>query len=245
MKTNELSLTLLRNEEHYQFHTEIKKLAEISDPDRLNIVIALGQYATKYAEEGIALDVIRKSTFTDDIAEADLLRDNTYRGLRAAVRSATKHFNAEVLQAASRLQVVFGHYSNITVKSYDEETAAIGSMLTDLTTTYAADIATAGLNGWVTELAANNDAFAELKKSRYTEKSDLPMIRMKEARVATDTAYRALTERINALIVINGEGGYTSFVNELNKRVEAYSNTLAQRKGRNAKNKTQPTQSAN
>jgi hypothetical protein len=241
MRTNELALTNLHNEEHYQFHTDVKNLTETSDPVKLNVAEAFATYLSKYTDEGKALDVIRKSAFTDDIAQADILRDTTFRGFSDAVISATRHFNAGVKQAALRIQVVFDHYGNLTTKPYDEETAAISSLITDLTTTYAADLATTQLTGWATELKANNDAFAELKKSRYTEKSELPMLRMKETRVSTDAAYRTLTERINALIVVNGETGYTTFVNELNKRVEAYSNTLAQRKGRNAKNNAPAT----
>jgi hypothetical protein len=235
MRINELSLSILHNEEHYQFHTDVTNLVQTSDPVKLNIAVAFAPYLAKYNDEQKALDIIRKSAFTEEITQADILRDTTFRGFSDAVLSATRHFNADVRQAASRLQVVFDHYGNLTTKPYDEETAAIGSMVTDLTTTNAADLATTQLTGWATALKANNDAFAELKKSRYTEKSELPMLRMKETRVSTDAAYRTLTERINALIVVNGETGYTAFVNELNKRVEAYSNSLAQRKGRNAK----------
>ncbi|MEI8048106.1 MAG: DUF6261 family protein [Bacteroidota bacterium] len=236
MKINDFSLTGLHNEEHYQFHADFKGLTDAANPATMNIQAAYAAYLPVFADEGIALDVIRKSAVTDDIAQADTLRDSTFRGFSDAVKSAGRHFNPAVKQAAARMQVVLGQYGNLTTKSYNEETAAISSLLTDLTTTAAADITTLGLSDWVAELQANNEAFDNLMKSRYTEESGKTMLQMKQVRTLADAAYRAITERINALILINGETGYTNFVNELNQRIESYSLILAQRKGRNAKN---------
>jgi hypothetical protein len=50
-----------------------------------------------------------------------------------------------------------------------------------------------------------------------------------------DSAYHTITERIDALIIVNGERGYEGFVNELNQRIEKYNRILARREGRNAK----------
>ena len=236
MKINEFGLSSLHNEEHFQFHTDFKGLADTANPATLNIQVGYAAYLPVYANEAVALDVIRKSANTDDIAQADTLRDTTFRGLSDAVKSAGNHFNPAIKQAAARTQVVLGHYGNVATKSYNEETAAINSLLTDLNTSCAADIAALGLSDWVAELQANNDAFVNLMNIRYTEESGKTMLQMKQVRTQIDAAYRAITERINALIVINGEAGYTNFVKELNQRIESYSVILAQRKGRNAKN---------
>jgi len=58
---------------------------------------------------------------------------------------------------------------------------------------------------------------------------------MKDARVLVDAAYNIIINRINALIVINGDAVYATFVGELNLRIEHYNNLIAQRKGRNGK----------
>lgn len=241
MNVNDLSLTRLRNEEHLQFQTEFKKLVETSNPATLNIVEAFNAYLLVYSDESTALDIIIKSAISDDIVDADGVRDYTFRGFSDAILSASRHFNAGVKQAALHLLVVIEHYGNIARKPYDEETAAITSLVIDLTTTYAADVtAINGLTEWVTELKAKNDAFESLKKSRYTEESAKTMLRMKEVRVRADAAYHTITDRLEALMLINGEAGYTGFVNELNARIASYSNLLAQRKGRNAKDDDAP-----
>lgn len=204
-------------------------------PETLNIEAAWAVYLNAYNKEAGALDVIRKSTVTEAIAEADQRRDDLNSGLAHTVKGATSHFDAAKKKAAERLQVALDHYGNINRKSYDEETAAINSLIDDLNKQYAADIATLGLEKWITELQSANNAFVALMQERYSEEAVKPQYNMKTARQETDNAYRTITEHIDALIIVNGEEAYAGFVNELNQRVEKYNTTLAQREGRNAK----------
>jgi len=111
----------------------------------------------------------------------------------------------------------------------------LNSLINDFTTTYAADVATVSLTGWVTELAAKNKAFDDLKNDRYTDDSAKTILRMKQERLKTDALYRQITERINALVVVEGEAAYAGFVAELNKRIEGYDNTISIRRARGKK----------
>jgi len=240
MKLNELDLTRLRNEEHYQFHTDVKNLILNSDPLTLKIVDAFDVYVSNYNNESEALDLIRKSAITDDIAKADSDRDAIFRGMCDAAKAGAKHFNAATRQSALRIKVVLDHYGNLTIKNYDQETASITSLLADLNQKYEDDADAAGLTGWIAELKTKNDFFAALKKQRYTEESEKTMLRMKQVRTDVDTTYHAIVNRINALIIIEGESAYASFANEMNARFDSYSHLLAQRKGRNAKDGVVP-----
>jgi hypothetical protein len=235
MTIPKIHLINLRNEEHYQFQTDFKGLVDHYTPAALGIEVAYAVYLALYGDEGTALDMIRKSAVTEKITEADLLRDITFRGLRDAVKAAGNHFNPSVKEAAARLQVAFDHYGNLTLKPYDEETAAIAALITDLRTTYASDAALTGISDWINELQANNTAFDTLKKERYTEEAGKTQLRMKEVRTEIDATFRTITDRINALIIVNGEAVYAEFVNELNQRIENYNLVIAQRQGRNAK----------
>lgn len=87
-------------------------------------------------------------------------------------------------------------------------------------------------NVWISELALRNKAFDDLKNNRYSAEASKTMLRMKDERQKVDVAYRALVERLNALIIVEGEVAYTDFVSELNKRIESFSNTIAMRKGK-------------
>lgn len=235
MKIEALKTSNLRNEEHYQFQTEFKALVEQFTPITLGIEAAFAAYLPLYANETEALDIITKSAVTDEIANADNLRDSTYRGLCDTVKGASNHFSDKKREAATRIQIVLDHFGNINTKTYDEQTAAIKSLIADLNGQYADDVATLRLDEWLTELQANNNAFEALMNERYTDDAGKTQLRMKQVRKEVDSAYKTITIRIDALVVVNGPEAYSGFVDELNVRIERYNNTLAQRKGRNDK----------
>lgn len=235
MKIKEFSLVRLRNEEHFQFFTSFRDLVLIFTAAALKIELLFNLFLAAYANELESLNIIRKNAISDDLIEADGDRDNVFRGLCDAVKSARNHFNADVRGAAKRLQVVLDTYGNLAAKNYDAETGALNSLINDLTSTYAADVATVGLVDWVTELAAKNKAYDDLKNQRYSDEASKTILRMKQERVKTDALYRQMVERINALIVVEGERSYASFVNELNERIQGYENTIANRRGKGKK----------
>ena len=70
---------------------------------------------------------------------------------------------------------------------------------------------------------------------RYSNDAGKTQLKMKEVRKEIDEGYTTITGRVDALGIVNGTETYAPFVKELNKRVEKFNNTLAQRKGRNAK----------
>lgn len=108
-------------------------------------------------------------------------------------------------------------------------------MINDLATTYTADVATVALTGWVTELAAKNKAYDDLKNQRYSDEASKTILRMKQERVKTDAIYLQIVERINALIVVEGEAAFAGFVGELNKRIEGFDNTVSMRRAKGKK----------
>jgi hypothetical protein len=232
MKILTVRSSKLRNEEHFQFQTEFKGLVEKHTPETLNIETVWAAYLASYEKERSALDLIRRSLLTEDISDADQQRDGLTSGFTLTVKGATNHFDPVKKQAAERVVVVLEHYSGINRKSYDEQTAATSSLVEDLTGDYAADIATLGLEEWVAQLQSANEAFVALMRERYSEEAGKPQYNMKIARAEVDDACRAITERIEALIIVNGEEAYAPFVNDLNQRVERYNNTVARRKGK-------------
>jgi len=151
------------------------------------------------------------------------------------VKSVLNHYDPDVRASAKRLQIVLDTYGNLAVKPYEAETGGLNSLIHDFTTTYAADVAKVTLTGWTTELQAKNKAFNDLKNSRYSEEAVKTLLRMKQERLKTDGIYRQITERLNALIVVEGEAAYLPFVNELNKRIEGYDNTVSIRRGKSKK----------
>ncbi|MCX6239340.1 MAG: DUF6261 family protein [Bacteroidia bacterium] len=72
------------------------------------------------------------------------------------------------------------------------------------------------------------------------EEATKTQLLMAQVRLEIDEAYRQITKRINAQIVINGEVPYKVFVDELNQRIDFYGNNAAIRSGQNAKDNPPP-----
>jgi hypothetical protein len=242
MEIDEFNLPKLRNNEHFEFQKEFKGLVEEHIPDELKALPFFAAYLTAYDKENFTLNVVQKSIHSGPLVEADDGRDTTFRGMCDAVESATRHFRPEVREAASRVKVLLGHYGNLAQEPLNEESAKIGTLIDDLNNDFAEDVATLGLTEWLVQLKADNDAFKALVGARYTEETLKPETQMKQVRLEVDEAYRKIAKRINALVEVEGEDAYKTFVNELNKRIEKYSDIVAQRRGRKQAEKEPETE---
>ena len=236
MKIDTLKTSILRNDAHFQYFTEFIRLVERHDAEALNIKPLFDTFITLYADEDTVLKKIVKSAFTADIQEADRYRDEIFSGMADANRTALKHYNEAVRQAAKKLKIVFDTYGNIARKPLDEETSAIYNILQDLNEKYHAEAIAAGLTGWMSELQNANAQFQNLMTARYDEATAKTALKLKEVRVQVDEAYRKITERINAAIIIEGAGSYAEFVNSLNTIIKRYADIMAQQKGKRSKN---------
>ena len=229
MKISKLYLLHLRNDEHFQFHTDIIRLIYRHSPQALKIEKQFEEYLKLYKREDEGIKKINKSALTAKIQEADKARDKIWSSMVKINDAALNHFAPEVVQAAKRLKILFDTYGNIAKKPQKEQSAATHNILQELKGKYAADTATVGLEPWVKELAARNEAFGKLMRSRFEEKAAKSDINVKEARVLLDEAYRGIIERISALMLLEGGKEYEQFVRGLNVIVEHYAATLARR----------------
>jgi hypothetical protein len=222
MKVIRLNCHNFRNEEWFQFFTEFRDLVNKYSPETLDIAALFILFLTLYGDADTALEVIRKSMETALMDKADQKRDHTFRGFIDAVKSALNHFDPEKQKAANELVILLEHFGNLAEKAPNEETASIYNFLQELRGAYAPKVATLGLADWITELDANNQAYEELVKKRNVEVTSRTNLRMVEVRKKTQDVYRSIIERIEALIVVNGESQYADFVIELNGYIKRY-----------------------
>ncbi|MDR0756880.1 MAG: DUF6261 family protein [Tannerella sp.] len=232
MKIVRIDFSRLHNEEWFQFFTEFKVLAVKHNPDTLDIAALFAVFLTLYAEVDKGLVVIRKSPLTEKMNNADVRRDQTYRGLIEAVRAFQNHFSEEKREAARRLFIVFDTFGNLSVKPANEETAGIYNLLQELNGDCRPQVELLGVSDWVKQLETDNDAYEALVRERNTETAARPQIRLAEKRTQAQQVYAQIVERIEALAIVHGETAYAPFVGEWNAFVQRYSHTLSQRKGR-------------
>ncbi|MDR2147931.1 MAG: DUF6261 family protein [Tannerella sp.] len=246
MKISKIKASNLRNDEHFQLHAEFNELliemGNIPGADPLKIQVQVEEYRAAYAKEDEALRKITKSVLTTDIKAADKVRDRTFRGIVDANKSALQHFNPTTEMAAKRLQVVLDTYGNVARKPINEETAAIHNLLQELKGAYATDAATVGITDWVAELEANNNAVADLVRDRYDEQAARTELVLKEVREQVDAAYRNITERIDAYVLIEDSALHKDFIRQWNIVVEKYSLIMAQRQGRKEQSPPAPSE---
>ena len=233
MDVKNLKTGNLRNDEHFQFGAEFRKLVNEFTPEALKITTLFNKWLALYDDEDVALKKIVKSILTDKIQDADKVRDDLFRGMVDANKSALKHFDADVRDAAERLQTVFNTYGNVAVKPLNEETSAIYNLVQDLKSSrYAAAVTKVGLNLWLLKLEESNIAYDNLTKERYDEKATITTVVLKEARTEIDDVYRNIVKHIEARLLLEDDKTvFEQFILKLNLVVDKFNNTLKQRQG--------------
>ena len=222
MKIQSLHTFIMRNDSHFQFHTEFKDLVAKSGADALKIGQQFQSYLPLYDNVDTALKKINKSVLTEQIQEADKARDEIWSGIIDMNNAALKHFSPETREAAKKLKIVFDTYGNIAKKPLNEQTSATYNILQELEGKYAGDVAVVGIQQWVAELKARNNAFSDLMKERFDESALRTDIVLREARAELDKSYRTIAERINALVIVEGASTYEAFIKTLNVIIKKY-----------------------
>ncbi len=238
MKIEKVNFSKLRNDEHFQCQTEFKTLIEEFTAEKLKIEeLFTKNYLPLYAQQDEAILKITKNSFTEARENADEKRDNTFRGMQNMVKANLCHFDPSVVEAAKRLKIVFDTYGYIYRLPLQEETSAVYNFVQELKGKYSKDVEMLKIKDWVDVLEKDNIAFEKLTKESYNEEAAKTDLQAKEVRTQIDLVFRQIIERLEALMLIEGEAAYIDFVRKLNVQLEKCANTLAQREGRNAKKK--------
>ena len=230
MYINKINLSKLQNEEHVAFNAYVQEYISESGATALNVETQAADHAQKFEAEKSVLNLVQKNSYTQRLLAADEARDKPIRGFFKVVKGMLNHFNPAVEQAAYNIHIINQSFSEIVYLPYEKQTAAVESFLTALKAKNA-DIETLGLKDWVAEIETTQDVFVTVVKSRNDESDSKPVYNMKAARNETDMAYRALVDRINAFITIEGNAKYANFVTKINGRIDQFENAMAKRSG--------------
>jgi len=167
-----------------------------------------------------------------------------WRDLVETNTAALRHFDPEVRDSAKQLKIVFDTYGNIAKKPLNDQTSATYNIVQDLEGKYAPNVAKVGLGPWLAELKARNIAFSDLMRDRFDESSLRVDIVLKKARLQLDESYYAITERINAFMLVDEAEDYETFIKKLNPIISKYVTALAVRAKRTYKKKGRGKNSA-
>ena len=166
--------------------------------------------------------VPKKSMNTAEIEESDRLRDMHYSGFSGAVDYALLNSDPTKVKYAQRLKQYIKDSGVDTKVQRDKQTGRLTNFLTGLRTKFSTEIEALDLEEIVANIERENEAVKAHSEDRAEEYSTRVKGALKKARAETDDAYRALVEKINALIVIEGETNYQDFVKLLNTEIDRY-----------------------
>ena len=234
MKIEQIKISNLRNEEHFQFHTDIMGAIEAQGPESMGLVPAQwDKHLELYRNVDTILEQIRKSGLTDKIEEIDRLRDQAFRGFRNAVKAYLLHHDDYKLEAAKTLSIVFNHYGNLTQKAYAHQTGAIYNFIQDMREKYGSAVGNLRFDDWVDGLENFNNLFKGMVTDRDLERAEKPVTRMPEVRKAIDASYNSIVKSIEVYMLQNPGHNLEPAIKILNAIITRYKNVLAQRKGVN------------
>ena len=219
---NDISLPRMNNGAHFTFVSNILARVESDTAVKGKAADQVSNFKAAVNAEDEVLKVSQKSLLTDDIAKADSDRDALYAGYKKAVEGFLAMPIADMAQAAKILAQHIKDYKINTSDQLDKETGLLVNFISDLEEKYANQIKTLSLTAFVTNMKEANERVRTLTLQRTNERMGLEVGALKNARNATDNAYRALVKMVNALALVYGEKDYTSFIDYVNTEVTHY-----------------------
>lgn len=217
-----ISLERMNNGAHFLFAINITTRAEADTNVKAKTEALIAAMRTALTTEDEALKLSQKSLLTDDITNADALRDSLYSGYKKAV-NGYRNFPVEALaKAAGELWQHLLDYGIDPKMQLDKETGLMINLITDLEGKYASQVAALSLTPFVTNLKAANEKVRQFSADRTDERTSRTVGALKAARKAFDEAYRTFAKMVNALALVEGETNYVSFIDYANTEIVHY-----------------------
>ena len=176
--------------------------------------------------EDEAYRTITRSPLTEQIAEADQVRDNTYIGLRTMVEALGRVGTAAQKEAAPRVLQAMRDYQVSVTESYELESTHIMQLIQQLEVQpLSDDCTTLGITALVSQLKTENQQVQTLIARRNEQQAGIDAQAMQRARVAADLVYVETVMVINAFAVVEQQQGvspYDHAIDVVNQDQEYY-----------------------
>lgn len=176
--------------------------------------------------EDEAYRTITRSPLTEQIAEADQLRDNTYIGLRTMVEALGRVGTAAQKEAAPRVLQAMRDYQVSTSENYELESTHIAQLIQQLELQpLSADCTTLAITALVSQLKTENQQVQTLIAQRNEQQAGIDAQAMQRARQASDLVYVETVMVVNAFAVVEQQQGaspYDHAIDVVNQDQEYY-----------------------
>ena len=217
-----ISLEHMSNGSHFLFITDTVGLATADAKVKTKVTAELTALQTALKAEDDALALSKANLLSGEIKTLDAERDKHYKALRKAIKFFLSHPDAELVKAAQRLERLLKDYNIDPKMQLDRETGLLLNLISDLETKSAADVTALSLTPVVQAMKQANDKLREVTRARANDRAVQIVGQLKQAQHASDEAYRALIQKVNALAVVEGEADYADFISKMNEQVKHY-----------------------
>ena len=239
-KITTINLTRLRTEENFGFLklvlAETENLPSEETPSILTT--AVNSFETAFNAFDAALKASATNPATASATDADVERDQSWRGINAYVKAMCNHPTTEVASAAIEAKSLLDKYGDPTSLAQTEESGVLHNLLQDLDAFDSAKRTSLALDVWIADLKAKEEAFLAAAAARTEADAARQVGIVKETRTAAEAAYRSLVDTVNALAMINGDADYATFIEHVNAVIERQKGILKARKTRGEKEDT-------
>lgn len=227
----------LRVSEQIEFYGIINDIVEKRDPIAMGVDEALEEMKQSYVDVESKFKRSRNSKITAQLIAMDKLRDSDIACLRMTVDAMTRHFDPEIKAAAEILLEIINQYGTaIYDMNYEEETAVLRNLVTDLSK--KKDLAKAvkklNLGNLVANLEKNNNEFREIYKSRLEETTYNNEISAGEALRELLSKYRVLIRTLESRAFLEPSDKLNHTIAEINTLAERQIEKINDREARRA-----------
>ena len=239
-KITTINLTRLRTEEDFGFLklilAETENLPAEETPSILTA--AVNSFETAFNAFDAALKASATNPATASATDADVERDQSWRGINAYVKAMCNHPTDDVASAATEAKSLFDKYGDPTSLAQTEESGVLHNLLQDLEAFDSLKRTSLALDVWIADLKTKEEAFLAAAARRTEADAARQVGIVKETRTAAEAAYRSLVDTVNALAMINGDAEYATFIEHVNAIIERQKGILKARKTRAKKEDT-------
>lgn len=246
-KVKSFNVSHLRTEENFGFQMDVKALTEslptTGDLDAEGLpeasVSILTEAVNGHAAAVTALDDALKdsaSVPSSTLAtEAEQQRDGAWRGLNNYVKAMTAYPEEDVAAEALAAKALIDKYGDPTDKPQTEESGILHNLIQDFEADMDENFSNLMVEVWVTDLKNKNQRFLDYSRMRNEEESARQVGVVKEKILLVNEAYRKLIDTVNAMVLLNGEAKFASFIDQMNILIDRQKTVLKARATNSAK----------
>ena len=199
-----LNLTLLKNAEHVQYHTNIMNVIEGADAEAIGLPeLVYGPYTSAIMEEQDIVYYASGSPYTQLMQEADVERCNAYRRVfRKLTVCEVESSSSMAFKAWPTIQknLIDPYGGSVTSLAQQEKTAVITGFIKDCREILTSQqVSAIGIDGDLDDLQTANQKYERMYQERLNEKSLYSASNNATYRATTDACFKHLYTMLNAL----------------------------------------------